>query len=223
MSSQLAPLTLISGGKVRGGASDVLKQAGFTLTDLGPFLRVICRAEDSWLACATRMAPPPAPPPTDPGSACLSLSQEIPCTTSVGSQRLAVFNAVLCSSTPPKAKPPPLDTNHLSLLYLTFRSSLHSPVSPPDSSLFSAAICKNKPCTGTRVIICLSLCFFHSTTTRVTKQCSTALSISLILGCFWTLFSPWPIIGSFQHKLRQWVEVRGSDVRKRNSKDWEAD
>ncbi|CAB1418515.1 unnamed protein product [Pleuronectes platessa] len=71
MSSQLAPLTLISGGKV-GGASDVSKQAGFILTDLGPFLRVICRADDSWLACATPMAPPPAPPPTDPGSACLA-------------------------------------------------------------------------------------------------------------------------------------------------------
>ncbi len=73
---------------ISGGRSDVLKEAEFILTDLGPCLRVICRPEDSWLACTSLKAA--WPPPTDLRTR-LSLLQESPCSTSVGSQRLGVF------------------------------------------------------------------------------------------------------------------------------------
>lgn len=54
--------------------SDALKEAGLILTDLGPCVGVICRAEDSWLACATLKA---ARPPLVGGSVCLPCSKSL--------------------------------------------------------------------------------------------------------------------------------------------------
>lgn len=74
--------------KERSGLQVCWKRQEFGLIDLGPYLRVICRAGDSWLTCTSLKAA--WPPPTDLET-CLNLMPEIPCTTSVGFQRLLVF------------------------------------------------------------------------------------------------------------------------------------
>lgn len=91
----------------------------FGLIDLGPYLGVICRVGDSWLACTSLKAA--WPPPTDLET-CLNLMPEIPCSTSVGFQRLLVFMLSRSDTTSPD----------LSLLFLHF---FHP--SPQPSLLFT--------------------------------------------------------------------------------------
>lgn len=133
------------------------KEVQFILTDLGPCPRVICRAEDSWLACASLTAA--QSPPTDLRTR-LSLMQEIHCRTSVGPHRLGVF--VLAPPFPRHVTSELLASNISSIHFLTYLFSLqlilfstatHSNRASPmtDNSVFHHPVAK-------QLFICHGVC-----------------------------------------------------------------
>lgn len=132
------------------------KEAEFILTDLGPCRRVICRAEDSWLACASLKAA--WSPPTELRTR-LSLMQEIHCRTSAGPRRLWVF--VL--PPPPRPITSELLTSNISSIHfftylfslqlILFSTATHSNRASPmaDDSVFHHPVAK-------QLFICHGVC-----------------------------------------------------------------